>query len=130
MCRHPDPLPLGHRPREFHLLALQLFKAYLEDPCLLAHRLLPGVPLLLGPLLVSRASLHQAPLLVPGVPLLLDPLLVPGPSLLLTTLLMFGASPLLPLSMPQLLTQPCTATWLLEQVIHKVSPCSQPMLPL
>ncbi|DBB15351.1 TPA: hypothetical protein ACH3X3_003596 [Trebouxia sp. C0006] len=74
-CCHPDPHLPGPRPEELYLLALQLFKAYLEDPRLLAHCLVPGVPLLLGPLLMSGASLHQAALLVPGVPLLLEPLL-------------------------------------------------------
>ncbi|KAL0046287.1 hypothetical protein WJX82_008209 [Trebouxia sp. C0006] len=62
-CCHPDPHLPGPRPEELYLLALQLFKAYLEDPRLLAHCLVPGVPLLLGPLLMSGASLHQAALL-------------------------------------------------------------------
>jgi len=101
VCCHPDPHLPGPRPGELYLLALQLFKAYLEDPRLLAHCLVPGVHLLLGPLLMSGASLHQAALLVPGVPLLLEPLLV------------FGASPILAPSMAQPLMQPCTATWLL-----------------
>ncbi len=113
LCHRSDPHLLGPRPREPHPQALQLCEAYMEDPRLLAHRLVPGVPLLLDPLLVPGASLCQAPLMVPGATLLLTRLLELGASILLTALLVFGASPLLPPTMAQLLMQPCTATWLL-----------------